>query len=174
MVHFIWAGWTGFDSSDGRNEIKNLFKMEMKKQGIKQSMITFLFRWRQHCVTNEKNKEIYKQGGKVIGREYVKKSIGDDLEDFLESIKNKKVQKEVTGPDGYGVETFHLAMLTPNEKRKLEIEDQQYKRTFYRGWGDNPDVPKFEMDKSESTSKYALSICERNTFIISSEAQEYE
>ena len=99
MVHFIWAGWT---APSGRNEIKNLFKMEMKKQGIKQSMITFLERWREHCVTNEKNKQIYKQGGKVIGWDQAEKSIGDDLEDFLERIKNKKVQKEETGPDGYG------------------------------------------------------------------------
>ena len=172
MVHFIWTGWTCLD---GRNKIKNLFKMEMKKRGIKQSMITFLFRWRYNCVTNEKNKEIYKQGGKVIGWNLVEKSIGDDLEDFLERIKNKKVQKEETGPDGYGVETFHLAMLTPNEKRKLEIQDQQYKGTFLDGFGGlNPDVPKEEMDKSDSTSKYALSDCRRNTFIISSEAQEDE
>ena len=169
MLHFIWAGWT---VSNGRNEIKNLFKMEMKKQGIKQSMITFLQRRRWNCVTNEKNKQIYKEGGKVIGRDYMEKSIGDDLEDFLERIKNKTVQKEETGPDGYGVWTFHLAMLTPNEKRKLEIQDQQYKKTFLLS--NNPDVPKEEMDKSDSTSKYALSYCRRNTFILSPEAQEVE
>ena len=172
MLHFIWAGNI---YSEDRNEIKNLFKMEMKKQGIKQSMITFLHRQRWNCVTNEKNKQIYIEGGKAIGRDYLEKSIGDDLEDFLERIKNKKVQKEETGPYGDGVFTFHLAMLTPNEKRKLEIQDQQYKRTFWDGFvSGNPDVPKFEMDKSDSTSKYALSTCTRNTFIISSEAQEDE
>ena len=47
MVHFIWAGFTGY-FSDGDNEIKNLFKMEMKKQGIKQAMVTFLERRRHN------------------------------------------------------------------------------------------------------------------------------
>ena len=57
-------------------------------------------------------------------------------------------------------------MLSPEEKRKLAISDNDYLKTFHNH---DPDIPKAEMAKSESKSKYAFSLCRRATYNISPE-----
>ena len=95
-----------------------------------------------------------------------------DVEDFLVNIKRKKVKNQafIWNQQVY---SFHLSLLTQDEKKKLEMGDESFLSTFTRlyskrnGCFDSPDVSKEEMEASESKQKYALSTCSRCTFVLS-------
>ena len=95
-----------------------------------------------------------------------------DLEFFLVNIRRKKVKNKafIWHQQVY---SFHLSLLTQHERKKLEMGDEKFLSTFTRlyskrnGSFDNPDVPKEEMEASESKQKYALSTCSRCTFVLS-------
>ena len=159
-VHFIWAGHI-YDCDDILKTIKN----EMARFGLKKGMVSFLQRHRFHCVTKEKYEELYEKGGQIDGTK-MELSLGDDLEDFLNRIKNNEIHDHELGPGDNLINTFHLSLLSSGQKRKLAINDDDYRKTFHNH---DPDVPKKEMAKSESKSKYAFSLCRRGTYIISPE-----
>ena len=163
-VHFIWADHT-YDFDDILKTIKN----EMARFGLKRGMVSFLHKERYHCITKEKYEELYKKGGQIDERWSGKRmkmelSLGDDLEDFLIRIKNNEIHDHDLGQEHKGIHTFHLSLLLPEQKRKLDINDRDYLNTFHNH---DPDVLKKEMARSESKSKYAFSLCRRKTFTIS-------
>ena len=160
IVHFIWAGHI-YDCDDILKTIKN----EMARFGLKKGMVSFLQKHRFHCVTKEKYEELYEKGGQIDGSN-MELSLGDDLEDFLNRIKNNEIHGHELGPGDNLINTFHLSLLSPGQKRKLAINHDDYHKTFHNH---DPDVPKKEMAKSESKSKYAFSLCRRGTYIISPE-----
>ena len=178
IVHFIFAA----DLHVHGENIVETIKNEMAKLGLKKGMVTFLQRQRYHCVTKETYEQLYTQGGilrhervgkrglssqvtDLLGRK-VELSFGDDLEDFLNRIKNNQASVHELGPEGEWINTFHLSLLSPEKKRKLANNDQGYFASFHNGY---PDVPEKEMIKSESKSKYEFSVCRRVTCIISPE-----
>ena len=159
-VHFIWA-----DHKYDLDEILRTIKNEMTRVGLKKGMVSFLQQHRYRCVTKEKYEQLYENGGEIDGGR-TKLSLGDDLEDFLNRIKNNEIHDHELGQEDNWINTFHLSMLSPEEKRKLAISDNDYLKTFHNH---DPDIPKTEMAKSESKSKYAFSLCRRATYIISPE-----
>ena len=76
--------------------------------------------------------------------------------------------------------SFHLALLTSQEKSQLAKNDENYIKTFLPKpfylnnehvkhmsvYNPSVDVPKAEMNASESKRKYALSKCTRRTYIL--------
>ena len=161
-IHFIWACRV----IDHHGILKTT-KDEMARFGLKRGMVSFLFKERFHCVTKETCEQLYKQGGQIRG-DKMELSFGDDLEDFLNRIKNNEIRDHDYDPESW-THTFHLSLLTPDQKRKLAINDIDYNHTFSQYFTRSHDVPKEEMAKSESKSKYAFSKCTRGTYIISPE-----
>ena len=159
-VHFIWA-----DHKYDLDEILRTIKNEMTRVGLKKGMVSFLQKHRYRCVTKEKYEQLYENGGEIDGGR-TKLSLGDDLEDFLNRIKNNEIHDHELGQEDNWINTFHLSMLSPEQKRKLAISDNDYLKTFHNH---DPDIPKTEMAKSESKSKYAFSLCRRATYNISPE-----
>ena len=183
IIHFIWAGLT-YGNVDA---IKKRFQLAMAANGIQKAIITFLRRTREYCITKEKvveftgtGKDAKKKGGKIYLNEEkdrgvnVEESIGEDLEDLFSRINNGELNEDETGPYGVGIYTFNVELVTKNDRRKLENGDEQFKRTFakYIHYKKNPDVPKEEMEQSESDLKFALSLCRRFTYLISAETEE--
>ena len=163
-IHFVWAS----QIHDYRYILRTI-KDKMAKFGLKRGMITFLYKYRHHCVTKETYEQLYKQGGEINGDKMML-SLGDDLEDFLNSIKNNKIYQE-----DYWINTFHLSLLSPDQKRRLAINDSLHQLNpslFDYMMFPLHDVPKNEMAKSESKSKYAFSKCTRGTFMFSPEIPE--
>ena len=162
-VHFIWAelGREFFD----HNDLVKTINDELASFGLKRGIVTFLFKRHFHCVTKEKYQQLYKIGGQVSMWK-MDLSFGDDLEDFQNRIKNNEIYDHEFEFDEHEcwINTYHLSLLVPEEKRKLATNDVDYINIFEMK---NPDVPKEEMAKSESKSKYLFSLCQRKTYIIS-------
>ena len=174
-VHFIWAGHEAKDHCWGqsgyRAEIIHIFYKIMIEHGIDEPfMITFLWRMRDRCKAKEDYVETFKSpyhrntqmGQNGIDKE--KDSLGNDLENFIEDLKNNKYCFANSGLDS--METnhcFHFAMLTDQEQKDIQNPDSDFLHTFVDL---NPDVPKTDMAKSDSKHKYVRSYCIRATYII--------
>ena len=127
----------------------------MTEYGIhKPFMITFLWRWRNNCKVLEVRDEAYNS----------KMSIGENLENFITDIKNNHYKYENKGLESKDrQDSFHFTMLTPQEQRELKILDDEFLQTFLN---ENPDIPKTEMEKSDSNHKYVHSRGVRVNYII--------
>ena len=133
-------------------------------------MITFLWRVRSLCKAKEDYVETYKspyhentQMGPT-GIDWGKDSLGNDLENFIEDLKNNKYCFENSGLDSLEENRcFHFAMLTDQEEKDIQNPDSDFLYTFFIL---NPDVPKTDMAKSDSKHKYVRSYCTRATYII--------
>ena len=159
MPHFIYCkASTDF----GEEMMKLMFLSKMKKYGIPAAILTVLTMSRKNLITKEKQKEAFK--GKLYTKLYKFKdwenfhgSINDDLELFLDKIlKNEKIDDEM-------VRSFLLPKLTDQELKIIEDKDEDYLKTFsdYIFGGENPDVDKEEMKKSNSKDKYVHCRCWR-------------
>ena len=180
-VHFIWAGPEAGDplcqtiyqsgQSGYRAEIIHIFYKTMIEHGIDEPfMITFLGRCRHYCKAKEDYVETYKSpyyrntqmGSNGIDKE--KDSLGNELENFIEDLKNNKYCFENSGLDSMETNRcFHFAMLTDQEEKDIQNPDSDFLHTFINL---NPDVPKTDMTKSDSKHKYLRSFCIRATYII--------
>ena len=102
-----------------------------------------------------------------------------DLEDFFNDIKRRKI-KNKTLIWQHQQYSFHLSLLTRHEKKMLEREDENYLSSFRRIYNtrkkafESPDVPKEEMEASESNQKYVLSTCSRSTFALAVDLMPHE
>ena len=93
-------------------------------------------------------------------------SLGDDLEELIDDIKtndtrifyNRKWDNNYSFRD-----LFQISSLTKDEKKQLESKDSSFKEQFL---DQKPDVPKAQMDLSESQTKYRLSVAMRRTILI--------
>ena len=114
-------------------------------------MVTFFFGYRWNLITKEKMVDYCK------GEErFRKKSVNDDLESFLDSIRLGK------RPNGF-VTTYLLPKLTREELNLVTRKDYNYLKTFKFP---DPDVNKDEMEASESDSKFVFAYCWRQSSII--------
>ena len=145
-IHFICDGF--IDKGTIRHNILD----GMKKYGITSVMVTTLIMMKWHLITKESMESYCK------GKEDHKVSVNDDLESFFEDIRLNK-EPEYQEP----VVAYFLPMLTKRELKLVASKDSNYLATFA---GDNPDVPKAEMEASESDSKYVHAFCRRETFTL--------
>ena len=179
-IHFIWTGFEANNHCFGRPgyriEIIHIFYNVMIKHGLhKPFMITFLWRMRGGCMAKEdceaelkgqdntRTSLLYKNVHSVR-QSSTRTSIGDNLENFIEKIKTNSYSFENAGLESNeSYRCFHHAMLTPQEEREIKIPENEFLMTFNC---ENPDVPAFEIEKSDSNHKYVGSYCVRSTYII--------
>lgn len=154
----IWAGFTWHGGCEQMAIIETI-QSQLIQYEIKEFFITFVEMDRIFCVTKEKYEDFYKQKG-AIWDENIEISVGDDAENFRMSLLKNRIASE-----GEGVHSFQLSLVEKPERHALETGCVQAKDSFWV-WklkSQNPDVKKQEMDESESTLKFALSWCRRNT-----------
>ena len=114
-------------------------------------MLTNIYMKRQHLITKE-NMEYY-----CDGKNDQTESVNDDLDSLFEDIC---LDNESNGR----FETYFLPKLTQNELELAETKDKDFINTFARNW--RADVPKVEMKRSESDSKFVFGWCLRTTVTI--------
>ena len=171
LPHFIFAAWNHVENHP---KIQLMIQNELKNSKRSQSFIlTFVRKENYYCITKEKFIELNEKGGK-IGPYTVKKSIGDDLEEFCEKIFKQELIDNDVGFRGRGNFSYHLSLLTDTQKEWLEgklypptmppsHKSERFRTSFKHS---SFDVPEAEMIKSESTSKYCAALCVRSTYII--------
>ena len=151
-------------------------------------IITNLCSVRTECVQSEKYKKICKEGGNVRVDSYrtvkVERSVGDDIEDFVEQMELEKRRigdrkKELNE----NVITFHLSLLSDKEEknilapRKEAIKEEIWRlRKKSANIMRNPMVKeiltwnyknfKYATRLSENEHNYALSVCYRTSFSV--------
>ena len=86
-------------------------------------------------------------------------SVGEDLETFIERIKNGEINKELDFKS-----SFFLCLLDKVERKKLEEKNEDFMKTFL--WGRKADVSEAEWKESESNLKFSRSVCLRFTYLI--------
>ena len=98
-------------------------------------------------------------------------SLGDDLETFINRIKNEEITN-ATIPVNGETKQFHLIrLLDKEERRKIERKDKDFMKTFARSLADVPDE---EWKKSEYKHlKYSKSNAARVTFIFDAETSNH-
>ena len=149
----------------------------LKKFNAPNHIVTFIGSERLECVQKEEYKKFYKGEGQI--RYYsndsplytvldVRESIGDEIEDFSQRIKMKKIafdsnKYHSSGYWGYNtilelhwaVKNFHISMLTDERQNKMLLQQSSGRK-----------CPDFKNDTKlfENAHNYALSICIRKTF----------
>ena len=169
QIHFIWAGNASFYSY--KKEIRNYFKKAMKQHGLDSAMLTIIGMEKQNCITKETFEKFYQVDKDIDERDDL--SIGEDLESFIRRIKLGEINKQTIPKGGELKESFKFSLLNEDEKRKLEIKDEDFMKTFFMGEWDEADVPDAEMKMSESKLKFARSFCYRETYLINAENNCY-
>ena len=118
-----------------------------------------------NCITKESFNEMYKI--KEESEQRMDLSIGEDLETFIEKIKNGEINKDTIPEDGEEKWTFLLCLLDEEERKKLERKDKDFMETFYLHIdGREADVPEAEWKASKFNMKFARSDCHRQTYFI--------
>ena len=115
-----------------------------------------------NCITKEKFEEMYKT--KEENETRMDLSVGEDLETFIERIKNRKIYKDTIPEFGNYKGSFLLCLLDKEERKKLERKDEDFMKTFF--WGIEADVPEAEWNASESNLKFSESVCSRRSYFI--------
>ena len=128
----------------------NLMSSEylVKKFKMSSLMITCLTMTRRDLITKEKM-EAYPEG-----RENLKKSVHDDLDDFVEKVRlGKKIKAKS--------KTYYLPKLTETEKNLVKCRDINFMDTLSKK---DPDNILQQMKTSESNSIYVNGECVRQTY----------
>ena len=113
-----------------------------------------------NCITKEKFEKKYQTKEESQTRKDL--SIGEDLETFIERIKNGEINKDTIPEDGEVKRSFLLCLLDEEERKKLQQKDDDFIETFF---GES-DVPEAEWNASESNLKFSRSVCRRETYFI--------
>ena len=146
-IHFVYSGsYYAFEE-----RLRSLILKGMKKYKIRKVMVTMIHGRRSWLITKEKMENYCK------GKENLKKSVNDDIEQLLENIQLGKELNETFW-------TYYLPKLTKEELVLVEKRDNEFMRTF--SYGMDADVDKAEMILSESDSKYVMGFFRRETFTI--------
>ena len=94
-------------------------------------------------------------------------SVGEDLETFIERIKNREINKDTIPKREDHKSSFLLCSLDKEERKKLEKKDDDFMETFqFNKIGLEADVPEAEWNASESNLKFSRSYCRRQTYFI--------
>ena len=117
---------------------------------------------KDNCITKEKFEEMYKT--KEESETRIDLSVGEDLETFIERIKNGEINKDTIPERGENKRSFLLCLLDKEERKKLEQKDEDFMETFVRRR--SADMPEAEWDASESNLKFSESVCDRATYFI--------
>ena len=161
-MHFIV---TGFEFV---NNAEKGIKKALKKFGCTSAILSGIEMTKQKCITRKKYEEEYKTDEESETR--MDLSVGEDLETFVERIKNEQINIDTIPEIGERKFTFLLCLLDKKETKKLEQEDEDFMESFSKhnryGDGEGADVPEVEFKASESNMKFARSICRRWTYFI--------
>ena len=124
--------------------------------------LTNIFLEKQKCVTHEAMLDYYK------GKEPIKMSVGDKIENFMASVTNQDCYFSESSQLEWNEDCgYQLKMLTDQEKSLLENKDYNLVRNFHEN---QPDIPLLEMAESESKAKYALSISTQRSITLQKDA----
>ena len=93
-------------------------------------------------------------------------SVGEDLETFIERIKNGEINKDTIPERGERKGSFLLCLLDKEERKKLEQKNEAFLQTFNLHDIGKADVREKDWKLSESNSKFSRSNCRRLTFFI--------
>ena len=133
----------------------------LKNFGCKSAILSYVDMHKTNCITKEEFEEMYKTEEESETR--MDLSVGEDLETFIERIKNGEINKDTIPEDGDFKGSFLLCLLDKEERNKLEQKDKDFMKTF----GDREaDVPEAEWNASESNLKFSESLCRRETYFI--------
>ena len=146
---------------------KQLKDMIINRQ-IEYIMYSRIYMWKEKCITKEEFDIKYGITNDTEAQDDTEErddlSVGEDLETFIEQIKNGDISKEPTFRLEEGKDTFLLCLLDKKERRKLFNKDQDFLRTFEEP---RPDVPDEEWKKSKYKHlKFSQSIAFRKTFFV--------
>ena len=115
-----------------------------------------------NCITKEKFEEMYKT--KEENETRMDLSVGEDLETFIERIKNRKIYKDTIPEFGNYKGSFLLCLLDKEERKKLDQKDEDVMKTF--NYREAADVPEADWKASESNLKFSASHGCRITYFI--------
>ena len=118
--------------------------------------------YKSNCITKEKFEKMYKTEEESETR--MDLSVGEDLETFIERIKNGEVNKDTIPGRGENKHSFLLCLLNKEERKKLDEKDEDFMNTFWLE--KEADVPEAEWNVSESNLKFSRSTCFRFTYFI--------
>ena len=159
QMHFIVTGY------DYANEAKRGIQKALKNFGCTSAILSKVYMRKDNCITKERFDEMYKT--KEESEERMDLSVGEDLETFIERIKNGKINKDTIPKDEEKKWTFLLCLLDEEERKKIERKDYDFMKTFWEHYyGGEADVPEAEWKASESNSKFSNWVCRRSTYFI--------
>ena len=161
QMHFI-----GYDY---RNRMEKGIKKALKKFGCTSAILSKIHLTKYSCITKEKHEEMYKTNEESETR--MDLSVGEDLETFIERIKNGEINKDTITENGEIKGLFLLCLLGKEERKKLEQKNIDFLETFVNNEFDESDelpvdVPEAEWKASESNLKFARSMGLRSTYFI--------
>ena len=113
-------------------------------------------------MTKEKFEEMYQT--KEDSETRMDLSVGEDLETFIERIKNGEINKDTVSEYGDYEYSFLLCLLDKGERKKLEEKDLDFMMTFDSG--KEADVSEADWNASESNLKFSNAFCYRKTYFI--------
>ena len=150
------------------------FQRALQKFGFASAILSLIGMSKYHCITKEKYEELYKTNEDSEKRMVL--SVGEDLETFIEKIKNGEINKYTildktgnTSLTGDVSDTFLLCLLDKDERKKLAQKDKAYMTTYVNHLlGRDVDVPEDEWKASDSKMKFAKFECRRWTYFIDS------
>ena len=93
-------------------------------------------------------------------------SVGEDLETFINDIKNGTIPKLSIWNHRLQNRKFLLCLLDREERKKLDQKDEVYTKTFRLHVIGVTDVPEAEWKESDSNLKFSLSYTGRETFMV--------
>ena len=129
--------------------------------GCTSAILTVVHMDKHYCITKEKFEEMYQT--KEESETSMDFSAGEDLETFIERIKNGKINKDTIPERGDYKVSFLLCLLDKEERKKLERQDEDFMDTFRL---EKADVSEAEWSASESNLKFSKSRCFRKTYFI--------
>ena len=156
--------WSIRDENLSQQTIRGIKKI-LKQFGYTSAILSKIDTTKYNCITKEVYEKMYKTNEENQNRKDL--SVGEDLETFIERIKNGQINKDTIPWSGDGGETFFLCLLDKKERKKLEQKDYDYMKTFREHfYGGEADVPEAEWKASEFNRKFARSRCTRQTYFI--------
>ena len=158
---------------------KSIIQLSMKTIGLESALVTTVWMAKEKCITKEQFDILYgitnEEGEIKTDNLEVRDdlSVGEDLETFIQRIKNGEITKEIF-PEGDDKKTSYLlCLLDKEERRKLDRKDQKFFETFFTGT--DADVPEDEWKKTEFKHlKFSRSFASRKTYFIDTEVEAEE
>ena len=167
-IHFIVAGDLEIEYHDDKlKKMKECIEKVLRKFSRPSAILSLIHMRKLNCITRERYEKMYLTNEKT--EERMNLSVGEDLETFIEKIKNGEVRKSTIPDEGDYEGTFLLNLLDKEERKQLEHKDVAFLKTFDFNKIGEVDVPEAEWKSSKSNSKFARSYCSRRTYFIPNE-----